>query len=55
MNDSSTLILGNHQTGKTRNILFNEISKKINDKESFVILDIHGDYYNHFALFYYLK
>ena len=49
MNDNSTLILGNHQTGKTRNILFNEISKKINDKESFVILDIHGDYYNHFA------
>lgn len=48
MNYNSTFIIGNRDTGKTRKKLFYEIENKLETGESFVILDIHKEYYNHF-------
>ena len=40
-------VIGKSKTGKT-NILFNEVSKKINDGDNLLILDTKLEYYNHF-------
>lgn len=48
MKYNSTLVVGKNKTGKTRNILFNEVKDRINNNENLVILDTKKEYYNHF-------
>ena len=57
MKNNTILVIGKGKTGKTRNILFNELDKKIKDGDNLVILDSKYEYYNHFynKLIDYLK
>ena len=48
MNFNTSVILGKSKTGKTQNILFNEVKQLIEDKNDLVILDYKREYYNHF-------
>lgn len=48
MNFNSSIIVGKNKTGKTKDILFKEVAKRIEEENDLVILDYNKEYYNHF-------
>ncbi len=45
----TNLIIGKKNTGKTRNILFNEVKNSINNKENLCIFNTRDEYYRNFS------
>ena len=49
MEENTIKIIGKSNTGKTKNILFNEIKKEIDKENNLIILDSKEEYYNNFG------
>ena len=49
MKEKSINIIGKSKTGKTRNVLFNEMREEIKNNNSLLIYDENLEYYNNFA------